>query len=363
MLVKMICPQCGASLEMDNSREIMFCKYCGTKIANVAERVNVVHSGKVTIDESGKLKNYRYMAQNALNSRNYGEAYAYCMRILENDYTDPFANLFRCFSIVMQSSPYANRMSEGVASISSMLSTGIIKPEGASVISSFVRQVCDSIPQLYEAYCPQSGRQQYANEAEALNVQHFAYGTVGFITAVTAALRADLLRAVPSLEEDKRRLITEGLELARRASAPVQYVAGYTTGTDRHGRVVREPQIAKSRCPHTGDLKQCVEYMKKEYNELPSTVSGLADFDKRIAGCNKLTGEYDEALNAYFADHIEDGNAYRHPGIFGREKKRAAIEATFPRELLEKRDISLRAEADAAKIKAQKKAFMKERLI
>lgn len=31
-LVHLRCPDCGADLEVDNSREFCFCQYCGAKI-------------------------------------------------------------------------------------------------------------------------------------------------------------------------------------------------------------------------------------------------------------------------------------------------------------------------------------------
>lgn len=52
MLVEMKCPQCGAVMQMDDSKEFIFCTYCGTKIANVAEtktiNINKNVSGEVT---------------------------------------------------------------------------------------------------------------------------------------------------------------------------------------------------------------------------------------------------------------------------------------------------------------------------
>ena len=37
MIIQITCPSCGSQIEIDNSREFMFCQYCGTKIygANV----------------------------------------------------------------------------------------------------------------------------------------------------------------------------------------------------------------------------------------------------------------------------------------------------------------------------------------
>ena len=52
MLVKMKCPYCGANMELDDSREKVFCAYCGSEIANLKERIeitqNINMSGTVT---------------------------------------------------------------------------------------------------------------------------------------------------------------------------------------------------------------------------------------------------------------------------------------------------------------------------
>lgn len=41
MLIKMICPQCGSQMQIDSSNQIIECMFCGCKIANMAQRVEV----------------------------------------------------------------------------------------------------------------------------------------------------------------------------------------------------------------------------------------------------------------------------------------------------------------------------------
>lgn len=48
MLINMKCPSCGASMQFDNTKEFMFCQYCGGKIANIAEQVNINQQVNVT---------------------------------------------------------------------------------------------------------------------------------------------------------------------------------------------------------------------------------------------------------------------------------------------------------------------------
>ena len=60
MLVKMECPQCGAPLEMDETATHMFCMYCGTRIENLAQKVEISHTGTVVhkIDRTGEPNLY-----------------------------------------------------------------------------------------------------------------------------------------------------------------------------------------------------------------------------------------------------------------------------------------------------------------
>ena len=41
MIYKMTCPQCNGQMDMDDTREFMFCPYCGTKVANLAQKVEI----------------------------------------------------------------------------------------------------------------------------------------------------------------------------------------------------------------------------------------------------------------------------------------------------------------------------------
>lgn len=44
MLVKMQCPHCGANMEIDDSREKIFCSFCGTEIANLKEKIEITQN-------------------------------------------------------------------------------------------------------------------------------------------------------------------------------------------------------------------------------------------------------------------------------------------------------------------------------
>ena len=44
MLVKLQCPHCGASMEVNDSQDKVFCSYCGTEIANLKERIEITQN-------------------------------------------------------------------------------------------------------------------------------------------------------------------------------------------------------------------------------------------------------------------------------------------------------------------------------
>ena len=41
MLVEMKCPSCAGTMNFDDSRDFMFCPYCGNKVANLAQQINI----------------------------------------------------------------------------------------------------------------------------------------------------------------------------------------------------------------------------------------------------------------------------------------------------------------------------------
>lgn len=78
-IVNVKCPNCGASIQLDNTREEGFCSYCGSKV-KVQEAIS-----KVKIDKSGDLKNLLNLANVAIEACNGQEALDYANKTLEVD--------------------------------------------------------------------------------------------------------------------------------------------------------------------------------------------------------------------------------------------------------------------------------------
>lgn len=90
MLMVMRCPTCNAELKVDDGRDFYFCSYCGTKIMNVAQKVEV--SGNVSIDNSATISNLLIRANRSSEDRLYSEALECYSKILDMDANNAAAN-------------------------------------------------------------------------------------------------------------------------------------------------------------------------------------------------------------------------------------------------------------------------------
>ena len=110
-LVALVCPQCGASLNLDDSFEFGFCQYCGTKIM-LHDVIEVRHSGTIKIDYSEQEKNYLELATNSFNAANIREAYTYYLKTLEVNPDDIIAVYMKGICAIMLSDPAQMRIPE-----------------------------------------------------------------------------------------------------------------------------------------------------------------------------------------------------------------------------------------------------------
>lgn len=87
--IPMICPQCGAQVQLDESREFGFCSYCGTKI--VQDKVVVEHRGNVGVDHSAEIDNLLRRASEYMQRGDTDGAEIYYNRVLDLDFDNEIA--------------------------------------------------------------------------------------------------------------------------------------------------------------------------------------------------------------------------------------------------------------------------------
>lgn len=87
--IPMVCPQCGAQVQLDDSREFGFCSYCGTKI--VQDKVVVEHRGNVGVDHSAEIDNLLRRASEYMQRGDTDGAEIYYNRVLDLDFDNEIA--------------------------------------------------------------------------------------------------------------------------------------------------------------------------------------------------------------------------------------------------------------------------------
>ncbi len=87
--IPLVCPQCGAKIDLDDSREFGFCSYCGTKI--IRDKVVVEHRGSVGVDHSDEITNLLRRANESLSMGDAERAENYYNRVLDMDYDNEIA--------------------------------------------------------------------------------------------------------------------------------------------------------------------------------------------------------------------------------------------------------------------------------
>ena len=363
MLVKMICPQCGAALEFDNTRDFMFCQFCGMKIANVEKKIHLNISGRVEIDESGKIGNFIRVAENAMRAGNYQEAYTYCLRILEIDPRHLTANLYKGLAAVMMSTPERMRFTEGIVAFESAAASGQMNDRYLPDVIKIVGAINMTIPTLYVKYCDFKARRPLSGKVQALNMFGISYGITQFLTNVIQSVNDQLTAQANQLETGIKEMIKSVLQMAYPSFVELTFVSGYHMQQNKNGRIVTVTDYAKIKNPFASDVKRCIDYVKRRYNNTPSTLKQIGEYDLEISKRNAAIDNYNAALSAFFSVNPALGNAYRHPGLFGRSRKLAEVEKYFPPDLLNRKAWADAARTEIRQIEASKKKFLKDHTI
>lgn len=82
-IVSLNCPNCGAQVDLDNSREFGFCSMCGSKV--MIDRVIVEHKGSVSIDNTEFIQKSLANARRAKEKEDWEETEKYYNLVEQND--------------------------------------------------------------------------------------------------------------------------------------------------------------------------------------------------------------------------------------------------------------------------------------
>ena len=95
-IIALKCPQCGADIQLDDSREFGFCSFCGTKV--MQEKIVIEHKGTVKLDNYEQLENLYNLARRSFRCEEYSSAEAYYKQILLGDSNSAEAAIYSLLS-------------------------------------------------------------------------------------------------------------------------------------------------------------------------------------------------------------------------------------------------------------------------
>lgn len=137
-IVNAKCPNCGASIQLDNERSEGFCSYCGSKV-QVEEAQKLMIQGTVKVDTSDELANLYQIARRARDTDNSENAHKYYDMILVKDPNSWEANFFVTYYQAMQCkiagiSSAASSIKNCEASVLELIKSTVPKSEQKDVI-------------------------------------------------------------------------------------------------------------------------------------------------------------------------------------------------------------------------------------
>lgn len=92
------CPNCGADIQLDETREFGFCSFCGTKV--MQDKVVVEHRGSVKVDNSEYVQKFLQNARRAKQKEDWEEVEKYYNLVEQNDPTNIEAIFYSSYARV-----------------------------------------------------------------------------------------------------------------------------------------------------------------------------------------------------------------------------------------------------------------------
>ena len=182
------CPECGADIQLDDSREFGFCNYCGAKV--VQDKIVVEHRGSVQLDETDALKKLYQAARNARDASDDASALKHYENISAKD-PNSWEALF--YSVVLQLSSIKNaQISSAAIQISNCLPKvfQLIKTyvqteeEQKEAVTEVVSKCYSTSSWLFEASCSFYEAVTKGNGRLALT------GVGGMVSAASSGMKA-----------------------------------------------------------------------------------------------------------------------------------------------------------------------------
>lgn len=169
-LIPAKCPCCSANIDLDATKEQVYCMYCGTKILvkEAVMELKVELKNKVKIDEDEKKLNFEFLAEDAYNNKLYAEARGYYSKVIEIDRNNINARVKRAFCTLMVKGISKENIIQLMNDVNDILKNIESKKDKMPIITSTYSLICKSAKSIkysvsnnYNKYLTDSTLNQY----------------------------------------------------------------------------------------------------------------------------------------------------------------------------------------------------------
>ena len=358
------CPNCMGQIQLDDSKEIGYCSYCGSaiQIKDYTEKIRVEH----VVDDSKKMNNSITLANRAFTSGNYEECYAYCSTALECDVDNAHITFLKGLSAAYMSFSRTTELETAIDTAVDIIERTSKNP-AAELHLIFADLLC-FIKITYKLDCERPKGFTYPDLVTASNVFDVIMTLTRLSNTCALLITDDMIEANPSYEADKKECLEQGIALCKLGDTSVKYQAGYET-VKKGDSYVQEP-VYKKMSSHYEELhKDYAKDFKALYNNLPSTRKALAQFDGEIEQLQMHMDNYDARFEEYLQANPDIADAYKqNPAnmfrrLFGKAKTRKEILSELPAELAELKAIHDQSKDRLRAVNQEKNAFMKQNIL
>ncbi len=269
-LINAVCPQCGATTELETARDFGFCQSCGAKIM-LEDAVSAAPSESPEPAFSGQAGSFFQLAEDSFASGNTRDAYEYYTKVLESEPMNPKALYMKGICAVYNSDPQTIRISDYVQGLIKAKEVAFANAGGGGTVLQDIEQKSLDLLQFWLGKgVPKQPESEEMGDcitqfSKAVNVSSLA-------TAMVDAVYS---------EAAKEKIVNLTLPFIAAASkTKLQYYAGAQSGSD--GKVnTTYKQLTATRDQQKA-LDDADAYLRKAYNELPSRVAKLKDINTRL---------------------------------------------------------------------------------
>ncbi len=365
MLISFKCTNCGANISAEDTKKVVFCEACGTKL-DVPKTAAPEPGNPDPAKDGGETQPLPKTFQDAVAAYENGDyelARAGFLAIAGGEQDAWAASIYAGLASAALSKPLDLKIRDGLTAVKNAAVTGYLGNDRCDILTDFIAKVRAFAASFAADYYTHEPDYVYPDANSARDHFEGTCRLVEYLEACADLITQENLQKWPELEDVKKALAVEIIEFISFAAKSIQYLVGYKNVNKGNGVIVTNRVEEKMGCPYSAQYKTIIDKFKASYNTVPTTVNRLKMYDEEIEANRKVIEDYKSSLAEHLAKNPEDAKVYKRWRIFTTKKAIADVESRFPQDLLEKKAASEKSSLAVEKLIAEKKKFLKENTI